>query len=160
MGGRQDGLVRLEIRPVCIEVLPSSVEELRSAVANVLRALVSFHERKLVHRDIRWPNVLKSLDGWLLADFELAAAEGTAVPPKAISTAFLPPELRVDENAGYTSAGDIFCVGRLLTLWEGARHITIPEGARMWSERLTADNPLDRPSARQLLFEQGTWVMN
>jgi hypothetical protein len=155
---QQDGLVRLEIRPVCLEVLPSSVDELRLAVANVLRALVFFHEKKLVHRDIRWPNVLKSLDGWLLSDFELAAAEGSPVPPQAMSPALLPPELRVDVGAGYTSAGDIFCVGRLLTSWAGSRHTALPDAARIWSQRLTADSPQDRPSARQLLSEQGTWL--
>jgi hypothetical protein len=156
---QQDGLVRLEIRPVCIEVLPSSLDDLRSAVINVLRALVSFHERKLVHRDLRWPNVLKSLDGWLVSDFELAAAEGTPVPPNAISPAYLPPELRLGDGAGYSREGDIFCVGRLLTAWEGARHTILPDAVRMWSQRLTADNPTDRPSALQLISERGTWLI-
>ncbi len=89
----QNGIARLQIRPVCVEKLPSTVEELRISLRCVLSALCAFHERGFVHRDVRWPNVLKDRDTWLLADFELADFAGSPVPAKAIASAFLPPEV-------------------------------------------------------------------
>ena len=67
-----NGMAKLHIHPLCLEVIPSDLVELRSCIENVLMALVKLHEDDFVHRDIRWPNVLKGPSSWLLADFELS----------------------------------------------------------------------------------------
>ena len=149
-------LFKMEIRPVCLQVLPSTQEALRSAVFDVLAALVAFHGHGFVHRDIRWPNILKSLNGWLLADFELASREGEFIPDGAIAQDFLPPEV-VNGNR-YMHAGDIYAVGRLLIKWHEKTHILLSDEAITWSKRLTAQDPAQRPTAKFLVDERGTWL--
>jgi thiamine kinase-like enzyme len=40
---------------------------------------VGFHNRGCVHRDLRWPNILKTKTDWIVIDFELSAAVGRKV---------------------------------------------------------------------------------
>lgn len=113
---RSDGLVDLRVESVCFEVLPSSEVELRDAVRSVLRALEALHTRRLVHRDVRWPNVLRSALGeWLLADFELADSIGEALPEQFRDGACVPPEARLGGPWG--PACDLWQLGRLVSVW-------------------------------------------
>ena len=155
----RNGIIRLEIRPVCLEQLPSTVEELRTALRCVLTALCALHARGFVHRDVRWPNVLKSEEQWLLADFELADRVGLPVPDGAIASAHLPPEVLVYRRVGYTTAGDVYCVGKLVQDWEKRTRgggAALPPAACTFGSSLMGSDPALRPTASQLLAH--SWV--
>ena len=154
------GMVTLKIRPVCLHVLPASEDELRVAIRCVLTALQAFHARGFVHRDVRWANVLKSLHGWLLADFELADTAGAELPEDAISPDFLPPEITLGTTTKYDFSGDMYCVGKMLADWESEAHIPLSDGAGVLQARLMAADPASRPSAAQLLSESSSWLLH
>ena len=145
------GMSCLQIRPVCLEQLPSTLEDLRISLRCVLTALCAFHERGFVHRDVRWPNVLKDKERWLLADFELADLAGSPVPDGAIASAFLPPEVTADKRSGYSKAGDMYCVGKLLEVWEQKTGTELPPAACAFKMSLMNEDPFLRPTASQLL---------
>jgi hypothetical protein len=153
---KKNGIARLEIRPVCVEQRPSTVEELRISLRCVLSALSAFHERGFVHRDVRWPNVLKDKELWLLADFELADSAGSPLPVTAIASEFLPPEVQESGLVGYSTAGDVYCVGRLVDTWEQETKIELPPIAEAFKLSLMNRNPDLRPTASQLLVR--SWV--
>ncbi|CAG8486127.1 19460_t:CDS:10 [Gigaspora margarita] len=50
----------VQLTPVCHKRLPHNEKELRNAILAILNALNILHRRDLVHRDIRWDNVLIS----------------------------------------------------------------------------------------------------
>jgi hypothetical protein len=152
----KNGMCCLQIRPVCLEQLPSTVEELRVSIRCVLTALCAFHERGFVHRDVRWPNVLKDKERWLLADFELADFAGSPVPDRAIASAYLPPEVLADKRIGYSKAGDVYCVGKLLEEWEQKTGADLPPAACAFRLSLMNNDPDLRPTASQVLAE--SWV--
>jgi serine/threonine protein kinase len=147
---RQGKKLRLELQPVCVERLPQSEAELAAAVKAVLQALAAFHARGFVHRDVRWPNVLLAHGSrWLLTDFELAARAGGLVPSGAIADDFLPPEVAAaPATALYTTAGDIFCVGRLLK----TSGLSLGGAAAELADQLSAATGAERPSAEQALL--------
>lgn len=156
-------LWRLIAKPVCLEVQPVDEGELRDAVRCVLTALAAFHKAGLVHRDVRWPNVLRDpTDGptcWRLADFELAGTAGTIVPTNRagtsrISRQYLPPENR--DGDVYTTAGDVWCVGKLLSTW--SRAYALSAAALAFAQRLTAEDAAQRPSPAALLEETDGWL--
>ena len=152
----KNGMHALEIRPVCFLEAPQSLKELRIAIKGVLTALAELHKRKCVHRDVRWPNILKDKDRWILSDFEMAELAGTPLSPGAIASCHLPPEIQSNSTAGYETAGDIFCVGKLVEAWRGTE--SLPEEARSWSRRLTNADATARPTAQQLLEEEDSWL--
>lgn len=109
--------ITLIIKPVCIEVLPSNEPELKSSICAILDALIDFHARGYVHRDIRWPNILRDVRGcWLLADFELAAKIGSLLPHRFRHSDCFSPEVRHGEPC--TEALDIWQVGLLVLSWQ------------------------------------------
>ena len=156
----QNGRVSFQIRPVCIQCLPSTEDELCSAISHVLTAVSAFRATGHVHRDIRWPNVLKSHRGWLLGDFEFAVKTEDSVPPLAISSKFLPPEVALGQP--YSFPGDIYFVGMLLMDWNKAKlSCKLPglsDDGIAWSKRLIVLDPAARPTASALLAERGTWL--
>jgi hypothetical protein len=154
---RWNGLEDLVIRPVCRQVLPASEDELRFAIRSVVTALREFHARGFVHRDVRWPNVLRDGDCWLLSDFELAARDGAELPPDSVDPQYLPPEV----NAScwrYSAAGDMFCVGRMIRFWAAGRGWSLSKGARALAARLVDTDPSKRPSAAVLTSEWSSWL--
>jgi len=154
-----NGMCLLEIRPVCVEVKPRSTAELRCAIRCVLTALMHLHDRGLVHRDVRWPNVLKDENDWKLADFELADKVGSVVPRGKIANRYLPPELQVEENVGYEPSGDVFCVGRLVLELSGTDPaLPFSDEVATWVERVTCSDKSNRPSAASLLAEESGWL--
>jgi serine/threonine protein kinase len=153
---RADGMEDLEIRPVCLQVLPASVDELCVAIRCVVTALRGLHAQGYVHRDVRWPNVLRDRDLWLLSDFELAARDGEHLPSNSVNPEYLPPE--VNACRPYSTAGDMFCVGRLIRFWAAGRGGDIPKGAEDLAARLVDTDPDKRPSAAVLMAEEGSWI--
>uniref|UniRef100_A0A7S0MP89 non-specific serine/threonine protein kinase n=1 Tax=Cryptomonas curvata TaxID=233186 RepID=A0A7S0MP89_9CRYP len=153
-----NGMRLLEIRPVCEEKKPRSIAELRCAIRSVLTALAELHSRGFVHRDVRWPNVLKDGSTWRLADFELAGRVGAVVPPAKIATIYLPPELQADGNAGYEPSGDVYCVGVLVRELKGTSGLEYSDEMATWVSRVTCVDPSNRPSANSLLTEASGWL--
>jgi len=156
---RSDGLVELRIEPVCLEVMPSSESELRYAVRAVLRALEALHARGLVHRDVRWPNVLRSADKeWLLADFELADVAGAPLPEQFRAAASVPADAR--RGGPWVPACDLWQLGRLVLAWEradGARVLSGPGSsfaALLAAGEEAASGPLSSAAARELAWLQ------
>eukprot|EP01111_Echinosteliopsis_oligospora_P012395 TRINITY_DN4231_c0_g1_i1.p1 TRINITY_DN4231_c0_g1~~TRINITY_DN4231_c0_g1_i1.p1 ORF type:complete len:185 (-),score=12.88 TRINITY_DN4231_c0_g1_i1:113-667(-) len=74
--------INLHISPIGREIEPRSTSELYDAICAVLSFLVEFHKEGLVHRDLRWPNILYCEDNkkWFVIDFELAAEENRIKP--------------------------------------------------------------------------------
>ena len=54
-----DGHLTVKLQPVGYEREPDSERELRSAVRAALIALRGIHAVGFVHRDVRWPNMLR-----------------------------------------------------------------------------------------------------
>ena len=102
------------LSPRGIARLPRTEEELISAIVCVLQSLNVLHkEPQMFHRDIRWPNVIKSLENpqnWFLIDWEDAAA-----PPTVASSHFNrkthSPKAFTD---GHGAEVDIWGVGELI----------------------------------------------
>ncbi|KAG7382886.1 hypothetical protein PHYPSEUDO_004285 [Phytophthora pseudosyringae] len=60
---------------------PKTVSELLAALRDILQALVKLHSINLMHRDLRWENVLKYQgegDKWFIIDFDDGAASPAA----------------------------------------------------------------------------------
>jgi len=69
--------IHLEFAPVGYKTIPENENELKKAIQNVLNVVKILHENGIVHRDIRWENVIKLTNGgWILIDFEEAAPIG------------------------------------------------------------------------------------
>ena len=142
------GLSRLHLEPVALERKPRDERELQEAVRCVLRALSAFHSRGFVHHDVRWPNVLVTAEGsWILADFELAGADGTLAPPHAVTPTFLPPEART-EGSLYAPSADVWQVGQLVI---SARVLDLSPAGEAFAKELTVEQPAERPSAAAAL---------
>ena len=63
--------IELKLRPCGLEIVPTSVDQLLSALRSIFLALEGIHKLGYVHRDIRWPNILWMSEGdWRLIDFE------------------------------------------------------------------------------------------
>jgi hypothetical protein len=156
---RKDGLVALDIQPVCMQALPDTEADLRDAIRSICRAMAAFHSRGFAHRDLRWPNCLRDVSGrWRVADFELADEAEKTLPPDAIADTFLPPEVLHDREVAYGTAGDMYRIGRLCVEWSVAKHTPLSAGAQLLVDRLTSTNQLLRPSADSLLQETGSWL--
>ena len=147
------GHVELRIEPVCLQMLPRDEPELRDAIRCVLTALVVFHLRGMVHRDVRWPNVLMYRhDQWVLADFELADADGADLPLGAVQDTYLPPELLLDGSRAYTAKGDVYRVGRLVREWADAKpSAALSAAGRDFIATLCVATPGARPTAEGAL---------
>jgi len=120
---RRDGLVALDIHPLCTQSLPDTEAPLRDAVRSICRAMAAFRSRGFAHRDVRWPSCLQHVSGrWCVADFELAEAAGEPLPAEAIAEAFLPPEVLLDSGGLQRGSGNMYRIGRLCVEWSVAQH--------------------------------------
>ena len=60
------------LEPVGALVRITGTAQLRSLVSCLLTTLKHIHEYGFVHRDVRLDNVIRTTNGWLLIDWELA----------------------------------------------------------------------------------------
>ena len=58
--------------------MPDGEEEVCKCFFDILSFLVAFHEKGFVHRDLRWPNILRYQTAhWFVIDFEVAGPINT-----------------------------------------------------------------------------------
>jgi len=70
--------IHLKLIPLGFSQPPTTAAELKSAVMDILKGLKWLHDKGFVHRDVRWPNVIRKQDGqFMLIDLELAGKEGS-----------------------------------------------------------------------------------
>lgn len=130
--------------------------QLRHAVNCVISALRVLHVKGYVHRDVRWPNVLRDAGGGrLLIDFELADEQGLPLSAGAVRAEYLPPEHLQTDN-GYTCAGDLYKVGRLLADWATQKNVILSPEAQLFCTALCVDAPEERLTADAALNH--TWL--
>ncbi|TMW65829.1 hypothetical protein Poli38472_003594 [Pythium oligandrum] len=64
---------RVELKPIGRAEPPSDLKQLLTALCDILTALVALHSIGVMHRDLRWENVIKYENGpdkWFLIDFD------------------------------------------------------------------------------------------
>ncbi|CAG8557407.1 2299_t:CDS:2 [Funneliformis mosseae] len=136
--------IYLKFTPVGYLTIPKDENELRDAIWDVLNVVNNLHANRIVHRDIRWDNILRlTNDGWILIDFEEAApiGRGNLRTPTLNITA---PEYRGREDLCQVS-GDIWMIGNL---FDDCRiRIQLSESARKFRDKLLRQNPAERPTA-------------
>ncbi|KAG6942402.1 hypothetical protein JG687_00019084, partial [Phytophthora cactorum] len=135
------------LSPVGIVAPPSDVKQLVTALRDILTALVALHKLKLMHRDLRWENVLKyrqDRDQWFLIDFD----EGASAPA-TLGAMHLDPMSHAPEIASSHSVKvDIWGVGYLL------RTTTVPNQPHQLDairEQCLQKSPTKRPTTASLL---------
>ncbi len=87
------------------------------ALLHVAQALQFLHEQRIVHKDLKWDNVLRVGDVFKLGDFGISGrADGKVEGP--INMATLPPEVHYARNScggsQWTRASDIFQLGLMM----------------------------------------------
>ncbi|KAG8811102.1 hypothetical protein FRC17_002634 [Serendipita sp. 399] len=113
----------LHLEPEGNRPQPATEEDLCFAIKCILEALEQLHSEPdpLLHRDIRWPNIVQKRDNsaeWLLIDWEDASTFPTLPPSRSFSRETHSP--RVFE-AGHGTEVDLWAVGTLITTWEGGQ---------------------------------------
>ena len=71
-----DGVFSVELEPLGYERRPSEEADLRHALRAVLQALQGMHQAGFVHRDVRWPNILRE-------PLQVSEARWPSPPPSA-----------------------------------------------------------------------------
>lgn len=143
-----------------------------SFLIDMLAALKSFHERNLVHLDVKLDNILITDDNSCkLCDFGLVFDLTNSARSKAIEgdSRYLPPELL---QGNYCLANDVFSLG--VTLLELSSNLELPSNGQLWQElrsgvipqtaldplskelqtiirEMMEPNPLTRPTVSELM---------
>ncbi|CAG8715645.1 13753_t:CDS:2, partial [Rhizophagus irregularis] len=126
--------------------IPKDEDELRYAIWSVFKSVMILHANEIVHRDIRWENVMRLTDNsWVLIDFEEAAPIGRGNRRTPILN-IAAPEYRGMESDPCRAAGDIWMIGNLLNDLR-ILQIQLSVRARNFRDRLTQQNHDERPSA-------------
>ncbi|TMW67226.1 hypothetical protein Poli38472_012342 [Pythium oligandrum] len=129
---------------------PKMISELFTALRNILEALVVLHGCHKMHRDIRWPNVMKRVNstGWFLIEFDsmVSSPQRSESVPEHLSTDEHAPEMSQHEH---TAAVDIWSVGFLIMSsavpWEERRCLF------SFAQWLMRDRFFDRPEGAEVL---------
>ena len=135
---------KVELEPVGLPVKPKTEGELKVAIKCILLGLKEIHKLEIVHRDIRWENVIQiSGTDWRLIDFEHS---GKAGKEPGFHLDWWAPEM-VDEKQKYNKAADIYLVGKLIDTC----NITLSESAMKFRDKLVDVNPEQRYTAEMAL---------
>ncbi|CAG8734309.1 12375_t:CDS:2, partial [Ambispora leptoticha] len=126
---------------------PNDLKELLQALICTLTCLKGMHESKpkpIMHRDIRWPNIIRHYDGYqrfILIDFDYADFSPSDESLYEFSESDHAPELLIK---GHNFKVDIWGVGNLI----GSCYVTdIPSELSSFSTDLCKSNPNERPTA-------------
>jgi serine/threonine protein kinase len=92
-------------------------DHVRSAVRQLLSALVYIHQRDLLHRDIKTSNAVYTFDGDALVvkvcDFGLTRQVAASMTPRMMTVDYRAPEISDKYNSRYTQAVDVWGVGMI-----------------------------------------------
>ncbi|KAL8016995.1 putative protein kinase [Plasmopara halstedii] len=139
--------------PCGMMVKPSNLLELFVALRFVLEAMIVLHRELVIHRDIRWSNVIKrrDCDAWFLIDFADAAISPQHFPNgEHLSKEEHAPEIFVSGGT-HTTAVDLWGVGYLIETsfvnWDDLSQRTA------FVKRLMMKDPNARPTAEQALSD-------
>ncbi|KAG9296669.1 hypothetical protein G9A89_009928 [Geosiphon pyriformis] len=127
---------------------PESKKQLIKALCCVLTALKALHKIKIMHRDIRWENVLKLIDRdkWLIIDFDDAFYTTSAASGAHFAEENHAPEIFQD---GYNESVDIWSVEYLILT--ASVQLQEFDELKVYARKLSARNKLDRPTAEEAL---------
>jgi hypothetical protein len=145
---------KFTFEPRGFEVLPKSLRELAVALRCVLGTLVHLHRQGWMHRDIRWPNVLRTRDAeprWFLIDLTDAARSPQKFPDGShLNKDEHAPEIFV-EGGQHTTAVDMWSVGYLIqkSTWNDSWKAN--KQRRAFLKSLLEEDPTKRPTAPQAL---------
>ncbi|KAG2785211.1 hypothetical protein PC129_g11003 [Phytophthora cactorum] len=138
----------VRLTPIGLLSPPENAQQLLMALRDILQALVVLHAINLMHRDLRWENVLKYSDEgdkWFLIDFD----EGTSSP--AAKVTHLKAESHAPEilsSSSHTVKVDIWSVGYLLMT---SPFQDLPPQLESIKSQCLQKNPSSRPTAESLL---------
>eukprot|EP00027_Filamoeba_sp_ATCC50430_P010109 CAMPEP_0168543294 /NCGR_PEP_ID=MMETSP0413-20121227/1807_1 /TAXON_ID=136452 /ORGANISM="Filamoeba nolandi, Strain NC-AS-23-1" /LENGTH=572 /DNA_ID=CAMNT_0008573233 /DNA_START=50 /DNA_END=1768 /DNA_ORIENTATION=- len=139
---RTSTVVKLKFSPVGVEVKPRTPGELVIALWCVLCAVKQMHKQNIMHRDIRWPNVLKYSDreAWFLIDLDDACEFPAPKTSRSFNKETHAPEMFSEEF--HDSAVDLWSIGYLM---KGCR---VAKSARLeeMQTKLLQEDPKMRPS--------------
>ncbi|KAL4116303.1 hypothetical protein PRIC2_013300 [Phytophthora ramorum] len=126
---------------------PVNAHQLLTALRDILQALVALHAINLMHRDLRWENVLKypgEGDKWFLIDFD-EGASSPAAKVKHLKAESHAPEI---SSSSHTVKVDIWSVGFLLMT---SPYQDLPPELESVKAQCLQKNPSSRPTAESLL---------
>lgn len=114
--GEEKTTMRLHLYPIGLPVYPKDEASLRRCLCEVLTALFDLHINGFVHRDVRWPNILRNVDqSWMLIDLDFAAKLRGGIADWPTWTCGLP---RRQGDEPWTVRHDILQVSMLLSVVE------------------------------------------
>jgi len=115
-----------------------------NAIQCILQAVSELHARDIVHRDIRWENILKNEKGntFFLIDFDEACTDGLLEPSRTLASTNHAPEVTTKPHQG--KPADVWSIGKLC---ENFLHPNWIE----FQKSLLQDDPQLRPSAADAL---------
>ena len=103
-------LVYLRLQPVGARISLQSSQQLRNLVNSLLATLAPVYAAGFVHRDIRYVNIVKGPEGWVLLDWELAGRQNQPV----WWTGQLLPAAVKSGSETYTCKVDLWQIGQLV----------------------------------------------
>ncbi|GLE00908.1 hypothetical protein PINS_up009705 [Pythium insidiosum] len=137
----------VSLAPLGLVQAPKTVRQLVTALQDILKALVALHELNLMHRDLRWDNVMKyeqDQDQWFLIDFDEAATSPASHGAEHLNPNSHAPEI----TSPHSVKVDIWGVGHLIeTLAVG----DLPPELTELQESCLQESPHQRPTAVALL---------
>jgi hypothetical protein len=140
--------VEITLAPIGTQVDPEKLKpnELIDAIRCILLGLIDLHSFGIVHRDIRWENILKNEDETELGTFFLVDFDDASVGPSETPRIDFDRKTHAPEvtREPHSFSADIWSVGNLCKSFRGS----------LWREfgHLACQKiPSDRPTAQQLL---------
>ncbi|RHZ77974.1 hypothetical protein Glove_168g328 [Diversispora epigaea] len=113
----------------------------------------ALHKIKIMHRDIRWENVLKYIDKdkWFIIDFDDACYNTSVTPGAHLAKENHAPEIF---ESDHNERVDIWSVGFLIRT--ASVKLEESDELKIYSKKLMAKNKFDRPTAEEGL----QWIWN
>ncbi|CAG8647748.1 4305_t:CDS:1, partial [Paraglomus occultum] len=104
------GLYKVTLGTQGFHRLPQTEDEFRMIIEDILNGLVTLHDSGFVHRDIRWSNILRTIDGkYVLIDFEHSGLANEIPQFESL----MGWDMNTLELGKYTCLSDMYQVGKL-----------------------------------------------